>query len=199
MNDSVAERLERIEDRQKIEDVIYRYCRSIDRNDLELFRTVFWEEAGFGGGVVSGVGDFAEPLMAALKLKYEVTHHSVGNILVDLRGDLAFVESYATAYHRSFPTRESNASVLGLKWLKDEKISQNEAHDLVVGLRYVDRFEKRSGEWRITLRNLVFDWSQVEVSNTRDFGSFGSYSLQGARGREDISYLYGYIGEAVQL
>ena len=30
------------------------------------------------------------------------------------------------------------------------------------GGRYVDRFERRDGEWRIAHRNLVHEWDKVE-------------------------------------
>ena len=31
--------------------------------------------------------------------------------------------------------------------------------DMAMGLRYVDRFERRDGEWRITKRICAFDWA----------------------------------------
>ena len=34
-----------------------------------------------------------------------------------------------------------------------------------VGLRYIDRFEKRNNEWRIASRNGVFDWRNDEDFN----------------------------------
>ena len=37
---------------------------------------------------------------------------------------------------------------------------------------------------RITLRNLVFDWSQVELSNTRDLGNVFSPAVFRARAGE---------------
>jgi hypothetical protein len=67
-------------------------------------------------------------------------------------------------------------------------LDRNISHDLTIGVRYFDRFEKRSGAWRIALRNLIFDWSQVQPSNTRNFASFNAASLIGQRGINDLSY-----------
>jgi hypothetical protein len=30
--------------------------------------------------------------------------------------------------------------------------------DMVMGVRYLDRFEKRAGEWRIAYRQLLWEW-----------------------------------------
>lgn len=41
-------------DRQRITDVIHRYCRATDRLDVQLFMTTFWEDGGFEGGPAVG-------------------------------------------------------------------------------------------------------------------------------------------------
>lgn len=164
-----------LEDRRQIEDVIHRYCRAMDR--------------GFGPGAPSAVArDFAAPLMAAMLEKYAVTHHSVANMLIDIDGDRACGETYATVYHRSFPTADSNRAVLGAAWLAQGGIDPEAAHDLTIGLRYVDRFERRAGEWRIALRTLIFDWSQVQPTNRVHFGAFTPDTPLGRRGADDLSY-----------
>ena len=70
-------------------------------------------------------------------------HHALhrrARIRID--GDVAQVDTYCVAHHVSHP---------------DDQGAQT---DMVLGLRYVDRFERRQGEWKIALRTLVADWKQ---------------------------------------
>ncbi len=189
MGDLEYRRLGLLEDRRQIEDVIQRYCRAMDRADLSLFRSVFWEDGGFGPDAPSTVArDFAAPLIVAMQAKYAATHHMVANMLIDIDGDCAFGETYATVYHRSFPNAEGNRAVLGDAWVEQGGIDPGAAHDLTVGLRYIDRFERRAGEWRIALRTLIFDWSRVQPTNRLHFGAFTTDTPLGRRGPDDLSY-----------
>ncbi len=188
MKQDLVERIAEIEDRQAIEMVIYRYCRAMDRGDADLMRTIFWEDGGFGPGKPAATAkDFVDPLVAAMTTKYEATHHSVSNILVELNGSVAFAESYATVYHRTFPNRQSNESVLGPDWLNSGTINPYASQDLIAGVRYCDRFQKRGPEWRIAIRNLIFDWTRVEPSNNLGFGALNDKTLLGRRGERDYS------------
>ena len=62
--------------------------------------------------------------------------------MIEVAGDVAYCESYAMASHRS--ERE------GVEY------------DLVVGVRYVDRFERREGVWKIAHRKAVQDWNRID-------------------------------------
>lgn len=93
MND-IARRLGLIANRRQITDVINCYCGAIDRNELTLFSGVFWPDAEYGPGVIAGrVDRLAGPMMASSKTKYADMQHRIGNILIDLQGDQAFVEA----------------------------------------------------------------------------------------------------------
>ena len=60
--------------------------------------------------------------------------------------------------------------------------------DMVLGLRYVDRFERRDGTWLIAARVCAFDWSYtVEFDPARGFGFESTWTL-GARDRTDVTY-----------
>lgn len=142
-----TERLERLADRQEIEDVVLRYCRGIDRMDRELVRRCYHgdatDEHGRFRGTVAEFLDWVFPLLA----KYESTFHFVGNVLVEFgRPGLAAVETYGIAFHRS----ERETPYL----------------NLISGFRYVDRFERRpvdgSLQWRIAARTTVLEWSRVD-------------------------------------
>lgn len=98
-------------------------------------------------------------------------------------------------YHRTFPNRQSNESVLGPDWLNSGAINPDASHDLIAGVRYCDRFHKRGGEWRIAIRILIFDWTRVEASNPLGFGALNEQTLPGRRGSEDFSYRKDALGK----
>jgi hypothetical protein len=158
-------------DRREIEDVILRYCRGIDRLDLELVRSCYWPDATDSHGGFSGTRDEFVAWVGKLLARFESTSHFVGNLLVELAGEAAVAETYAIAFHRS---EEPRASLNG-----------------IIGVRYVDRFEKRGGEWKIARRVCVTEWSRVDDVAGRLPIAPGH--LRGARGERDV--LYAFLAE----
>jgi hypothetical protein len=139
-----AARQERVIDQQEIRDVVYRYCRGIDRRDYDLVRTCYHPDAiDDHGDFRGGVEDFIAYVQRGLP-RFERTMHFIGNVLAEPDGDLARTESYIVAYHH---LRQSRT--------KPER-------DYTVGLRYVDDFERRDNEWRIAARVCVFEWSRID-------------------------------------
>lgn len=139
------ERLARMMDQQEIRDVVYRYCRGIDRRDYDLVRSCYHPDATDDhGDFRGGVDDFIAYVQRGLP-RFERTMHFIGNVLIEPVGDRARAESYLVAYHH---LRASSS--------KPER-------DFVAGLRYVDDFERRQGEWRIAARVCVFEWSRIDV------------------------------------
>ena len=136
--------IRRVVDQQQITDVIYRYCRGIDRCDYDLVRSCYHLDARDDHGDFRGnVDDFIAYVQIGLS-RFERTMHFIGNVLVEPEGDRARAESYIVAYHH---LRESRT--------KPER-------DYTVGLRYVDDFERRDGEWKIAARACVFEWSRID-------------------------------------
>jgi hypothetical protein len=132
-------------DRQRILEVILTYCRAVDRGDRELLRSVYHEDAIDRHGVFDGPARaFFEVDLSPLLPGLRGLMHSVSNVLIELDRPRAFAESYVTAHHR--------LEVAGV------------ARDLVIGGRYLDRFENRDGQWRIGLRQAVYDWARVDGS-----------------------------------
>ena len=61
--------------------------------------------------------------------------------------------------------------------------------EMEVGGRYLDRFEKRDGEWRIARRRYVLDWSRNGASTAQwDGPMYGNLKRHGARRPDDPSY-----------
>lgn len=144
MDTATEAALERLLATSAIRDVVYRYCRGIDRRDLELVRSCYHADArDEHGGYVGGVEGFLQHALAGLS-RCERTLHFIGNVLVEVEGDRARCESYALAFHR-LPGRE-----------------EQPPRDRVVALRYLDVFTRRSGEWRIALRRCVSEWTRTD-------------------------------------
>lgn len=146
----------RIADRMAIQDCMYRWCRSVDRLDFETMRRVFHPEALDHHGAFDGNVD---GLVAWIRQRHSgipFSMHAVSNMLIEFAGpDLALVESYVRTTQR-YPAEAAQA----LAQLAGGKAPEG-ATDLLTCSRYVDRFQRRDGEWKILERTLVADWKQV--------------------------------------
>ncbi|MCO1655530.1 nuclear transport factor 2 family protein [Pseudonocardia humida] len=165
----MGDELRHLVDEAAIKRVHVRYCRAVDRMDWDLLRSCYHpgavdDHGSFRGGVEEFVGRLAEllPLLAS-------TTHFIGNQLVEIDGDRAWMESYTRAYHRIPASAGAPAG------------------DYVLNLRYVDRLERRGGEWRIVDRVVVHDSERTDpVAGGRD-GVAEGWQV-GARDRTDPSY-----------
>jgi hypothetical protein len=168
MGTAVEDQLELLLAERAIARVLHSYSRGADRCDLELMRSCYWpdgtDDHGSYNGGVDGFIEFVGPALQ----RFERTNHFLGNMLidVDLPRDLARAETYAVAFHR-FGDTEGNPV------------------DMVAGLRYVDRFERRGGEWRIAARVCAFEWRRTDPVAAVG-SSFADTYTRGLRGPDDI-------------
>lgn len=132
-------------DERAIRDVVLRYCRAVDRRQMDAVRACYHPDATDDHGAYKGgVDGFIEHAAAGLA-RYERTMHFTGNVIVELLDEThARSEAYTIAFHRLGPRKD------------------RPARDHIVGFRYVDDFEKRNGEWRIARRVCVFDWTRTD-------------------------------------
>ncbi len=159
-------------DKQAIRETMMRYCRAIDRLDIDLLRTVYHPDARDDHNVFVGSAEEFYTWVVPLLSAYEVTQHVIANMLIELDGDRAWVETYLIAYHRR---RGGEAEV-----------------DDVLGGRYIDRFERRDGAWRIADRKVVVDWSRTDpVAAPFSGETMGARFTGGARDRSDPVYRRG--------
>lgn len=79
--------------------------------------------------------------------------HSIANILLRVDGDTARGETHFRVFHRE-PGKDGAPD-----------------YDYESGGRYLDRLERRNGEWRFTERNLIRDWYQI-TNGTGDWTDF---------------------------
>lgn len=147
--------LEELLDRESIRDCLMRYCRGIDRMDRELLESVYWPDALDDHGNFKGTAaDFLDLALDKVA-KMDATAFFIGNILIELQGAVAHVETYFNVYHRQ--VREDGSR-----------------YDLNTSGRYIDRFEKRGGEWRVADRLVKHDWfREYEDSGDWDAGVHG--------------------------
>ena len=129
--------LQSLLDREAIRDCLYRYCRGIDRADEAALRSAYWDDASDCHGAWSGSaeGFIAQALPKLRQGGRRV--HQITNVLIELHGDRAAVESsfFALQATAAQPTQET----------------------FLCG-RYVDRFERRGTAWRVAARTVVYDW-----------------------------------------
>jgi ketosteroid isomerase-like protein len=125
--------LEELEARTAIEDCLKRFARAVDRQDWKLARTLYHDDAFDDHGFFKGP---PEAFLAHIAKMHEVQEHSMHfntNVLIEFESrERAFVETYVLVLQR-FADRRVTASA-----------------------RYLDRFDRRKGEWRVAHRTLVF-------------------------------------------
>jgi uncharacterized protein (TIGR02246 family) len=151
-------------DKQAIRELTARYSRAADRGDAELMASVFHPDASYdqGGGQPMTGETIGEQIIAGLRAMMRSSFHQVGGQLVDVRGDTAVGETYTSGQHV----------------LADGKRLRTQT-------RYLDRFEKRDGEWRIASRRIVSEG--IEVVPAAEGPGFGVESPS-RRDRTDPSY-----------
>jgi hypothetical protein len=164
--------LEELLARRQIEDLVLRYSRGIDRLDAEAVRSCYHPDGTDEHTGFSGVrDDFVEWVMAAVR-RFDGTMHLVCNHYSEVDGERAVAESYGLAYHWGSPR---------------EDIRRN----FVSAFRYVDRLERREGEWRIAARAAVREWTRA--LDPADWIPPEGKAPEGSRDAEDPIYRAGAV------
>ena len=138
--------LQRLLDERAIERLLVDYCRGVDRLDAALVASVYHRRHR-RPRLVQGPGrGFADHVTRRLAERYEATMHSISNVMIAFTDpDSARVESHVCARHRG---------------------SDDQGPTLMsFGGRYVDRFERRDGTWKIAHRAVVHEWDKLGASS----------------------------------
>ena len=155
------------EDDRAIREVVLRYCRGVDRLDLELVRSCYHPDATDSHGSFNGGLEEFLTWVERILRRYTMTMHYIANQLVDASGDdRARCESYGVAVHRT-----AGGEARG---------------NLTTGFRFIDDFERRQGEWRIVRRVATTEW--VQVSRAEDQWPVAPTFVAGRRDRSDPVY-----------
>lgn len=138
--------LDELAAKQAITEVLYRYCRSLDRMDVALYGTVFAPGAPLDyGDYFSGTAEEFRDWVWAAHESMQAHSHQITNVLVELdpSGDAAVSEAYITVCLR---TRPAGGAVT----------------DIVDRGRYLDRWSRGPNkEWRIAARRFRSDVQQI--------------------------------------
>jgi len=153
-------------DRRQIHEAVLRYCRGIDRLDMDLVRSVYHpggidHHTGFSGPIEK----FIEWVSGALR-QFDGTMHLIGNHFVEGPGDAAVSETYGSAVHWGSPRDDPR-------------------RNFTSGFRYIDHFEKRDGRWAIVERWAVREWTRSDAGRYMPKEGDGPAPR---RDRDDIVY-----------
>ncbi len=136
----IDQELSSLLDREAIRDCIARLARGEDRRDAALITASYWPDSVTDYGVFKGGFDDYLAWVVPGADTITNTQHMIGQSFIVLDGDSAKVETQVISYHRvDYGSQEQ---------------------DTCIGGRYLDRFEKREGSWRIAERTMLYDWFQ---------------------------------------
>ena len=162
-----SDRLARLADRAEITEVLARYCRGVDRCDEATLADVYHPDATDDHGTFTGPArEFAAWAVQGAREFWHSSHHSVHNVVIDWTGaDSAEVESYVLAFNRRRGDGGTDGPV-----------------EVFAG-RYLDRFERRDGHWKISHRRALRD-----VDTLVDRRRWAGKIPEGARFPDDPVY-----------
>lgn len=161
----LAATVQRLVDREEIRDCLHRYSRGLDRHDQSILSSVYHEDAIDRHGPFIGRRDefvpWADDLLAS---KWDTHTHILDVNNIRIEGDWAQTETYVFFAQRR---RDGTSMDIG-------------------GGRYIDRLERRDGEWRVSARELIIDWQGR--TETAVFGLTDQDWPHGRWDRSDRSY-----------
>ena len=132
--------LQELLDKQAITEVMNRYSRTLDWLDDEGQASCYWPDAAIDYGFFVGTAEEFVPTVMEVERASKRRWHMLSSVQIDLRDDShASVECYGLAVginDREGPMKGN-----------------------LYGGRYLDEFEKRDGEWRISKRKYIMDWT----------------------------------------
>jgi hypothetical protein len=140
--------LQQLADRVAIEQALYRYARGIDRRNWDFLASAFHPGAQIHQGDFRGSIEEMIDNVKARHAAIEQSAHLMTNIQIEFDGpDGAVVETYYLAYLRNdaLPAIMRTALIGG-------GAPEAGAIDMRSLGRYIDRFERRDGQWRIARR-----------------------------------------------
>jgi len=119
--------------------VLATHSRGVDRADANLLQAAYHSDADVDYGFFVGPARELAVILAGAQKGQPVTLHRTSNMWIKVEGEKARSESYVLAYaeHRAEPTGTQR----------------------FIGGRYLDRHERRAGEWRLRHRRYVLDFN----------------------------------------
>jgi hypothetical protein len=155
-----------VADRLAIADVLARHSRGVDRADETQLKAAYWPDAEVEyGGFNGNAHTFCAMLPRAIRA-FTYTHHAIGNVVIDIVGHDARVETYVTARHYT---------------------ASDDSYMTFIG-RYLDRMQRRERVWKILHRRVVMDWNQHGPARAKWDGAPFDGLARGSRYPDDPLY-----------
>jgi hypothetical protein len=159
-------------DEFELRKLVHGYCRAVDRGDFETLRSLYHHDAK------DAHGDFSAGTAADFLAQLEAAHpyvrsmqHNVTTVNFAISGQLAEGEIYTIATH-TFNAGDRDV-------------------DVIVGGRYLDKYEKRDGAWKFSERAIVTDWAHVNDPSTVNFSHpITRDTPEGSPGAGDASHQF---------
>ncbi|MCB2061126.1 MAG: nuclear transport factor 2 family protein [Novosphingobium sp.] len=132
----------------ELNQLAFRYAAAVDACDVDAFLGVFHPDARLRSYHPDTEEPFADlsgheqlaSIPNTMRGMYRHTAHMMTNHLVEVDGDSASGQVLCTARHLSNDIRQPNS--------------------MNVIIRYIDRYERRGGSWKIADRQIRFLWSE---------------------------------------
>lgn len=172
VTDDLNDQLRALLDKESIRELVQAYCNAADRHDHEKMRSLYHEDAidGHGAFFHGPAMDFIDKL-PDIQASMRILHHNVTIHNVKLDGHNAEGEVYVLAFHQ----------VEGEQW----------SFDVLIGGRYLDKYEKRDGVWKFSHRSVLADWVNIQDQSVVNLEhSFIAGSNVGRPGLDDPSYQF---------
>lgn len=134
----LEERLDAIESKNDITDVINQYTHAFDRQDRALLKSLWWDDATFSLGEIGGPFTGPEAILEGAEGLWAVNpvmHHWMANVVIALDGDRATVRSAV-----------------------DVMVANGEEGPVQVGGLYQDVVTRREGVWKFSSREFIVDY-----------------------------------------
>jgi len=141
---TIERRLDRIESRFAIGDLVSDYCHGVDKRDLDRFLDIWHEDAvweiGPPFGNFAGKSEIKRALTDLIWPAWRETHHWTTNLVVRFLDD----------------DHAEGVCDVNCTGADPQDVMQ------IVAATYTDRYERRDGRWRIARRHVeMFYFSQV--------------------------------------
>ena len=140
------ERLQQLLDKQSIDEVLQRCCRTLDWLDEAGQASCYWPDADIDFGFFQGRADAYVPMVMEHQRGAAKRWHLATGVMITLDGDKARAESYGITVGAG----------------------RVDGPRKMYGGRYLDELEKRGHEWRISKRAYLLDWSKTFDDDSAD-------------------------------
>ncbi len=132
--------LQELLDKKACEEVLMRYSRTLDWLDEEGQASCYWPDADIDYGFFTGKAEDFIPAVMQIEESALRRWHLVGGLILTIDGDNANSECYGFTVS-AVENEEGNKT------------------DSLFGGRYLDELQKRDGEWRISKRRYILDFT----------------------------------------